>query len=145
DTILAPGWAEEAQSFIERVEAGKRPPGAASFRFALDDDGFMPRFVEFLVGLRCTLLALPYGDQGLLISRALYTKLGGFKPLPLMEDVDLVRRLKRRQLAMLKSNAVTSGERYRNDGYLARSCRNLFCITLYYLWVPPRVLARIYG
>lgn len=145
DTVLEPGWAEEAQSFMQRVQSGRRDQAAASFRFALDDDGFMPRFVEWLVGLRCHLLALPYGDQGLLISRNLYNRLGGFRPLPLMEDVDLVWRLKRRELVLLKSRAVTSEERYRREGYLARSLRNLGCILLYYLRVPPRVLARLYG
>jgi rSAM/selenodomain-associated transferase 2 len=145
DTMLDPGWHEEAKSFMQRVDAGKRPPAAASFRFALDDDGSMPRLLEWLVGLRCSLLALPYGDQGLLISRALYAKLGGFKPLPLMEDVDLVRRLRRRELVMLKSRATTSGERYRREGYLARSLRNFCCLALYYLRVPPRLLARLYG
>jgi rSAM/selenodomain-associated transferase 2 len=145
DTVLDAGWAEEAKSFIERVESGRRRQAAASFRFALDDDGLMPRLVEWLVGLRCHLLALPYGDQGLLISRNLYDRLGGFRPLPLMEDVDLVRRLRRRELVMLKSRAVTSGERYRREGYFARSLRNLGCVLLYYLRVPPRVLARLYG
>jgi rSAM/selenodomain-associated transferase 2 len=145
DTVLEPGWAEEAQSFIERIESGRRGQAAASFHFALDDDGLMPRLMEWLVALRCHVLALPYGDQGLLISRSLYRRLGGFRPLPLMEDVDLVRRLKRRELVMLKSRAVTSGERYRQEGYLARSLRNLGCILLYYLHVPPRVLARLYG
>lgn len=145
DTVLEPGWAEEARSFMERIESGRRHQAAASFRFALDDDGLMPSLAEWLVGLRCHLLALPYGDQGLLISRHLYNRLGGFRPLPLMEDVDLVRRLKRSELVMLKSHAVTSGERYRREGYLARSLRNLGCVLLYYLRVPPRVLARLYG
>ncbi len=145
DTVLDPGWAEEAQGFIKRVQTGRRDEAAAAFRFALDDDGAMPRFIERLVALRCRLLGLPYGDQGLLISRRLYRRLGGFRPLPLLEDVDLVRRLKRRELVMLQTRAVTSGERYRREGYLARSLRNLGCILLYYLHVPPRVLARIYG
>ena len=145
DTVLDPGWAEEAQGFIKRVQSGRRDEAAAAFRFALDDDGAMPRFIERLVAWRCRLFGLPYGDQGLLISRRLYRRLGGFRPLPLMEDVDLVRRLKRRELVMLQSRAVTSGERYRRDGYLARSLRNLGCMLLYYLRVPPRVLARIYG
>ena len=145
DTVLDPGWAEEAQGFIKRVQTGRRDEAAAAFRFALDDDGAMPRFIERLVAWRCRLFGLPYGDQGLLISRRLYRRLGGFRPLPLMEDVDLVRRLKRRELVMLQSRAVTSGERYRREGYLARSLRNLGCMLLYYLRVPPRVLARIYG
>jgi rSAM/selenodomain-associated transferase 2 len=145
DTVLEPGWAEEAESFMERVATGRRAPAAATFRFALDDQGLMPRLLEWLVGLRCLLFALPYGDQGLLIPRDLYRASGGFRPLPLMEDVDLVRRLKRSQRVMLHSRAVTSGARYRNEGYVARSLRNLCCITLYYLRVPTRVLARLYG
>jgi rSAM/selenodomain-associated transferase 2 len=145
DTVLEPGWAEEADAFIDRVESGRRRPAAAYFRFALDDDGFMPRLMEILVNLRCVLFALPYGDQGLLISRAQYDRLGGFRPLPLMEDVDLVRRLKRRELVGLKSRAVTSAKRYRTEGYLSRSFRHLGLMLLYYLRVPPRVLARLYG
>ena len=145
DTVLEPGWADEAQSFIERIESGRRKQAAACFRFALDDDGLMPRLVERMVALRCLLLALPYGDQGLLISRNLYNRLGGFRPLPLMEDVDLVRRLGRGELVMLNARAVTSAQRYRHEGYLARGLRNLGCILLYYLHVPPRALARLYG
>lgn len=145
DTVLEPGWAEEAEAFIERVESGRRLQAAAYFRFALDDDGFMPRLVEALVGIRCMLFALPYGDQGLLISRAHYRRLGGFRSIPLMEDVDLVRRLKRRELVALKSRAVTSAERYQREGYLLRGVRNLGLMLLYYLRVPPRVLARLYG
>ena len=145
DTVLEPGWAEEAEAFMERVAKGRRAPAAAAFRFALDDNGMMPRLLESLVALRCFVFALPYGDQGLLISRRLYGELGGFRPIPLMEDVDLVRRLRRRELVMLKSRAVTSGERYRREGYFARSLRNLGCILLYYLHVPPRVLVRLYG
>ena len=57
--------------------------------------------LERLVAWRCRVLALPYGDQGLLIARALYDAVGGYRPLPLMEDVDLVRRLGRRRLAAL--------------------------------------------
>jgi rSAM/selenodomain-associated transferase 2 len=145
DTVLEPGWAEEAEAFIERVMTGRRASAAAAFRFALDDDGLMPRLLESLVALRCFLFALPYGDQGLLISRKLYRELGGFRPMSLMEDVDLMRRLKRRQLVMLQSRAVTSGMRYRREGYVARSLRNLCCMVLYFLRVPTRVLARLYG
>ena len=145
DTVIEPGWAEEAEAFMERVGSGRRRQAAAYFRFSLDDDGFMPRLVERLVGLRCALLALPYGDQGLLISRALYDRLGGYRSIPLMEDVDLVRRLKRREIVGLKSRAVTSARRYQTEGYFARGFRNFGLMALYYLRVPPRVLARLYG
>ncbi len=145
DTVLEPGWEREVSALIERVESGRRQETAAAFAFALDDEGFMPRLVEWGVALRCTVLRLPYGDQGLVLSRNLYRQLGGFRDLPLMEDVDLVRRLGRSRLAILRSAAVTSAARYQRDGYLRRIARNLACLTLYYLRVPPRVIARIYG
>lgn len=145
DTILEPGWIEEARSFMDRVDSGRRKPAAAYFKFALDDDGFMPRMMEMLVGIRSGVFGLPYGDQGLLIPRALYNRLGGFRAIPLMEDVDLVRRLRRGELVGFKTRALTSAKRYQNEGYVSRSARNLGLMTLYYLNVPPRVLARLYG
>ena len=145
DTLLESGWEIEAEKFMKDVAAGRRPQAAAAFRFALDDRGAKPRLLERLVGLRCLLFALPFGDQGLLVSRSLYAKLGGFRPVPLMEDIDFVRRLRRRERVMLRSRAVTSAARYRHDGYFLRPLRNLLCLGLYYLRVPPRVLTRLYG
>ncbi len=145
DTVLQPGWAQEASGFMERVASGQRPPAAAAFSFALDDLGAKPRLLEAVVALRCALLRLPYGDQGLLIPKQLYASLGGFRSLPVMEDVDLVRRLGRRRLVMLRSKAVSSAARYKRDGYLARMARNLACLSLYYLRVPPRAIVRLYG
>ncbi|GAB4225728.1 MAG: glycosyl transferase [Methyloligellaceae bacterium] len=145
DTVLQPGWEQEAAAFIERVDGGSRPEAAAAFGFALDDFGAKPRFLEFLVALRCALLRLPYGDQGLLIARRLYHEIGGFRPLHLMEDVDIVRRLGRRRLVMLRSKAVTSAVRYKREGYVARMARNMLCLGLYYLRVPSKTLLRLYG
>lgn len=144
DTVLEAGWEREAAAFIERVEIGQRPEAAASFRFALDDLGFKPRLIETGVAWRCTLLRLPYGDQGLLIPRRLYRSIGGFQALPLMEDVDLTRRLGRSRMIMLRSRAVTSAIRYRRDGYGRRTSRNLACLALFYLRVPTRLIARLY-
>jgi hypothetical protein len=91
------------------------------------------------------LLALPYGDQGLLIHRDLYDQLGGYRPLPLMEDVDLVRRIGRRRLTVLPVRAETSARRWRQDGWLARSARNLVCLALFFVGVPAARIARLYG
>jgi rSAM/selenodomain-associated transferase 2 len=145
DTVLEPGWEGEASAFMAAVDTGKRPLAAAAFRFALDDAGFRPRLLERLVAARCALLRLPYGDQGLLIPRLLYADIGGYRSHPLMEDVDIVLRLGRRRLAMLRSRAATSAVRYRSDGYLRRSLRNLVCLTLYFLGVPTPVIRRVYG
>jgi glycosyltransferase involved in cell wall biosynthesis len=145
DTVLEPGWESEASAFMLRIDLGTRRASAAAFRFALDDTGMKPRMLERLVALRGGVLRLPYGDQGLLIPKRLYVELGGYRPLRIMEDVDLVRRLGRRRLVVLRARAVTSAERFQRAGYLRRSARNLLCLTLYTLRVPINVISRIYG
>ena len=144
DTVLQPGWIQEAQTFIDRVDSGDRPQSAAAFSFALNDFGMKPRLLETIVTLRCGLFRLPYGDQGLLIPKRLYSSIGGYRPMPLMEDVDIVRRLGWRRIAMLRTKAVTSAARYKEDGYVPRVARNAACLSLYYLRVPPSRLARLY-
>lgn len=142
DTRLEPGWAEVVAGYMaDPVNQGR----AAHFRFALDDPGPQARRLERMVAWRCRALALPYGDQGLLISRSLYEAVGGFRPLPLMEDVDLVRRLGRKRLFGLEVAAVTSADKWRRDGWWARSARNLACLSLWYAGVPPRIIRRVYG
>jgi rSAM/selenodomain-associated transferase 2 len=143
DTVLQPGWEREAAKFMDKIDTGRRRPAAAAFRFALDDDGMAPRLLEAGVRLRCGVLGLPYGDQGLLISKRLYKEVGGFRPLPLMEDVDLVRRV-RGGVVVLRADAVTSAARYR-EGYARRVARNLSCLTLYYLNAPMNWIARLYA
>ena len=69
---------------------------------------------------------------------------GGVRPLPLMEDVDLVRRLGRHRLVGLEVAAVTSAARWRHGGWYRRSARNLLCLALYFAGVPPRLLALLY-
>lgn len=142
DTRLAPGWAASIAAFISGTGNDAR---AGYLRFRLDDAGAAARRVEAVVAWRCRVLALPYGDQGLLISASLYRAVGGFRPLALMEDVDLIRRLGRRRLVALDVDAVTSAARYRQGGYVRRPLRNLGCLTLYFLGLPPRVLVRLYG
>jgi len=62
-----------------------------------------------------------------------------------MEDVDLVRRLGRKRLVMMRTRAVTSAECYKKQGYLARIARNAACLSLYYLRVAPATIVRLYG
>jgi rSAM/selenodomain-associated transferase 2 len=145
DTELEPGWEREVASFMEAVDRGRRPPAAAAFRFALDDAGFRPRLLERLVAMRCGLLRLPYGDQGLLLRKSLYSEVGGFPPVALMEDVAIARRLGRRRIALLHTRALTSALRYRRHGYLRRSLRNQLCLALYFLGMPISTIGRLYG
>lgn len=142
DTRLAAGWTGP----VERFMAGPASRESAAYlRFRLDDEGQAARRLEAMVAWRCRAFGLPYGDQGLLVSRGLYERSGGFRPLPLMEDVDLARRLGAYRLAPLPVDAVTSAARYRRGGYVARSLRNLACLGLYFVGVPPALIARLYG
>jgi len=146
DTVLEAGWEAEVSTFLEQVEQGRFGGRnvAAAFRFALDDFGPGARWLEYMVRLRCSLFRLPYGDQGLLIPKAFYVELGGYPDVPLMEDVALVRKIGWRRMTLLRSRAITSPVRYRKDGYLKRSLTNLGLLSLYFLRVPPRFLARVY-
>lgn len=141
DTRLAPDWEPAAKRFIDSPSSIAR---AAVFRYRLDDRAPVARLLERVVDWRTRWLKLPYGDQGLLISRAFYRELGGYKPLPLMEDVDLIRRIGGARLEILDADAITSAAKYRASGYGRRLARNITCITLYYLGVPPRRIARLY-
>lgn len=142
DTRLENGWSREVAAFLARTGAAEK---AAAFRLRLDDAAPQARRIEQLANWRSRKLGLPYGDQGLLISRRLYDAVGGFRPHPLMEDVDIVRRLGKRRLTLLDSAAVTSAARYRRDGWWLRPLRNLALLTLYFAGLPPRWLARLYG
>ncbi len=140
DSVPGAGWRTEAAAFIANPANSQH---AAAFRFVLDDSAPAARRLERWVAWRCRALALPYGDQGLLIGAAFYRALGGYRPLELMEDVDLMRRVGRRRLVMLDAPMLTSAARYA-DGYLRRSARNLGCLALYFAGLPPRTIERLY-
>lgn len=140
DTLLGPDWREAVERHM-RVA----PHAAGYFRFRLRSDAWQARLVESGVWLRVALFNLPYGDQALLIRRDLYDRVGGYKPLPLLEDVDLVRRLGRRRLRALPAAAWTSAVRWQQDGWFARSVRNFACLVLYLAGASPERIARLYA
>ena len=139
DTVLGPGWAAAVSAHVARS-----PQKAGYFRFAVASNDPRARRLERAVAWRCRALALPYGDQGLLIHRDLLRAMGGIRPWPLMEDVDLVRRIGRPRLVILDATAHTSAEKWERDGWYRRSARNLACLSLYFLGIPPRLIARLY-
>jgi hypothetical protein len=136
DSVLPPGWAAAVEAQIAR----DRP---ACFRLGFDRRGLMPALVAGWANLRARLFHLPYGDQGLLVSRDEYAALGGYPDIPLMEDVALARALGSR-LDILPLRVRTSAERYLHRGWLRQGARNLWLL-LRYLWgADPETLARRY-
>jgi rSAM/selenodomain-associated transferase 2 len=142
DTRLGLGWMAAAAGFANNPS---NRGSSAAFRFALEDDSAAARRIETLVSWRCRWLALPYGDQGLLISKVFYNSLGGYGADSLMEDVDIICRIGRERLRFLEVPAVTSAERYRSGGWFKRPMRNLFYLSLYFLGFPTPMIARLYG
>lgn len=138
DTRPEPGWWAATQAFMARG------PGVGYFDFALDSGTPAARRLERAVAWRCRRFALPYGDQGLLIHRDLLEHAGGIRPMPLMEDVDLIRRLRPLRPERIGVRAMTSAARFERDGYVRRPARNLVFLAAWLAGVPPRVLARWY-
>lgn len=145
-TVLEPGWAAEVQAFVERAtRAGRADERAAVFRHALDDFGWRARVSEMGALLRCRLLALPYGNQGLILSRGFYDRLGGHRAVPVLEDVDIVRRIGRGRLVFLRATAVGSAAPDTRTGPVQAARRTLARIGVGTLRLPPRVLTRLHG
>lgn len=139
DTWLEEGWTEHVRDHLE-VHSGK----AGAFCLAFRSRTWRAGWVAALANLRARVFGLPYGDQGLLISRALYDEIGGYEPIPLMEDVSIARRLGRRRLTLIPSRARTSGARQMRDGWITRSLKNVWLVTRYYFGADPEHLAKAY-
>jgi rSAM/selenodomain-associated transferase 2 len=142
DTTLEPFWSTTVAPFMKNKNNILR---AAYFTFALDDASNAARRVELLANWRARKFGLPYGDQGLLMSRTMYESIVGYLDIPIMEDVDIARRIGKARLVELPAIATTSAARYKRDGYLLRPLRNLSLLSLYLLGVSPQQLARLYA
>ena len=135
ETALESGWDLEAESFLS--QAVMERPSAAVFRFALEDFSGEARRAEAKAALRTMLFALPYGDQGLLIPKRLYQKVGGYRALSDLEDADLVRRIGRRRLIRLRARAINVARPPKS------ALRGLALTLLHALRVPSRLLVNL--
>jgi rSAM/selenodomain-associated transferase 2 len=140
DTRLPPGWADALRrALADPAVVG----GAFAFRFA--EPGLRLRLVECGVRLRLALAGLPYGDQGLFARRSALEAIGGMPQAPIMEDLDLVRALRRRgRLALLPLAATTSARRYLERGVLRTVARNTLALLGWALGVDRARLAAWY-
>lgn len=141
DTIVSPeGWAAIARHMAS--PGGEQ--AAATLRLAVDDPAWQARVIERAVAWRVRWFGLAYGDQGLLIHRDLYAAIGGYPDLPLMEDVEIMRRLGRARHRVLHGEARTSATRWRRRGWIGQTMLNLTCVSLFRLGVPVDRIARLY-
>ena len=136
DSRLPLGW-------LDRLTACEPGVVGGWFRFALDDTAWQARLIERAVVWRVRLLQLPYGDQGLFVRRGVFESLGGYRELPIMEDVEFVRRLTRAgPVTEIPLPLVTSARRWQRDGWFRRSARHMALAALYFMGISPSRLAR---
>ena len=140
DTRLGAGWKEA-------LEAALADPGVAggAFRLRFEGHGAALRILEWGAAARARLGGLPYGDQGLFVRRRLLEAAGGIAPVPIFEDLDLVRTIQRNgRLALLPVWALTSARRYERNGPLRQWLRNQLALGGYFLRLPRESVAAWY-
>ncbi|MEO0608147.1 MAG: TIGR04283 family arsenosugar biosynthesis glycosyltransferase [Pseudomonadota bacterium] len=140
DTALSRDWAERAGAHM-----AERPGKAAAFTLAYRSDHPMAKTVARRANWRARTLGLPYGDQGLLLSKSLYQEIGGYPDTAFMEDVQIIRRLGKKRLAILSAEARTDASKYERDGWRKRSWHNAYLVTRYFLGAKPEKLANSYS
>ncbi|HLE85978.1 MAG TPA: hypothetical protein VJG13_16695, partial [Thermoanaerobaculia bacterium] len=139
DTVLPPG----ALDAVRAAVAAGAPGGGFLLRF--DSERRLMRLGGRLVGLRTRLTRAPLGDQAQFVTREAFRELGGFREWPILEDLDLVRRLRRRgRVAILPLRVTTSARRYETEGVLRTVARNWWIWGLYVCGISPHRLARLY-
>ena len=115
DSRLNQNWSEEVNLILS-----KQNKFIYFFKLKVNSKSILYRFLELFVNLRTLFLNTPYGDQGLLINRELFYKYGGYKNIPIMEDIDFINRIKRKEfLYPLNTSIFTSNRKWQR--------RNIFC------------------
>jgi len=141
DTRLPEGFATQVREALNR-------PGivAGVFRFAVDATGWRFRLLEYGVNWRAAWLGLPYGDQALFLPAARFQVMGGFREIALLEDLDLVRRLRTMgRIALLANPALTSARRWQRLGCVRTTLINQMMLLGFFCGLSPERLARWYG
>ena len=120
DSRLKENWSEEINLIMK-----KKSSIVYFFNFKINSQKKIFRLLEFLVNMRCLFFKDPYGDQGLLIEKNIYFKNEGFKKIPLMEDIDFIKRIKKREyLACMKNSIYTSSRKWDRNNFLIQSFKN---------------------
>jgi rSAM/selenodomain-associated transferase 2 len=141
DTLLP----DNSIKAILRVAAPKNVIGGA-FNLSINAKGLPFRVIEASVRIRTRLTQIPYGDQAIFIKRRNFHAIGGYPDIPIMEDVALMRKIKKRgqKILIIPSPVKTSARRWRTEGLLYCTLRNWMLLFLYFVGVPPAKLSKYY-
>jgi len=119
DTRLTHDWFKKINSFLQGNKNS-----IYYFEFKINHKKIIYRVLEILVNFRSKFFKQPYGDQGLIIHRTTYLKNNGFKKIPLMEDVDFVRRLSKKDLKQLNLPIFTSSRKWEKTNIFLQALKN---------------------
>ena len=140
DTCLPEHFEKEVLTTVNR-----KGVSAGAFTLSIDSEDPGLRFIERVANWRARLFQLPYGDQALFVSRQLFFEIGGFADCPIMEDVELVRRLKKiGKITILPDSVTTSPRRWQNLGVFKTWLLNQVILAAYFIGIPPQRLADWY-
>ena len=140
DTQLPPNFVDLVTKTLEQPKVI-----AGAFELAIDGAEQSLRWIERLVKMRSLLLALPYGDQAIFLTKQVFMEIGGFSDLPIMEDFELIQKLKRRgKIAIAPAKVTTSGRRWQKLGVGKTTLINQLMIMGYYLGISPAKLSNFY-
>ena len=141
DTKLPDGALEK----ISRALEDQNYVGGA-FDLRIDSDRLFLKYIATRASLRSRWNRIPYGDQAIFIRKKYFDQIGGYKEIPLMEDVDLMRRIKKdgKQIVIFPDKVRTSARRWESEGALYTTLRNQILVRLFYLGVSPHRLAKYY-
>lgn len=141
DTFLP----KEAFRKIEEALEGEEI-AAGAFDLGIRSDRWIFRVIERISSLRSRITRIPYGDQGIFLKSGVFREMGGYRKIPLMEDVALMRQLRRSggRIRILENCAMTSPRRWEKEGICRCTLRNWFLTLLYFLGVSPERLVKYY-
>lgn len=142
DTLLPP------EAFIEiHKTVHEKKINAGAFDLGINSPKIIYRIIENLSSFRSRITRIPYGDQVFFTSRDYFFDLGGFKEIPLMEDVEFMEKIKKRhdEIRIIKRKVMTSSRRWENKGIFQTTVLNWRLICMYYLGVKPERLADHYN
>jgi len=140
DTKLASGFVEQVQDALYQSGVS-----AGAFQLSIDGIGFGLRVIEWLANFRSKVLQMPYGDQGIFVTTNMFFSVGAFPPQPIMEDFELMRKLKKKgKVKILPLRATTSARRWERLGVLKTTAMNQAIIIGYLFGVSPEKLADWY-
>jgi len=117
-----------------------------AFNLTIDAKGLPFRVIESFVRMRTRITRIPYGDQAIFIKKSGFHKFGGYPDIPIMEDVALIRKIKKRRqrIAIIPAPVKTSARRWKTEGLFYCTLRNWILIFLHSVGVRPSKLARYY-